>query len=89
VPRQLADDYRAASLGERDRAMLDYVFKLTKTPWIVEGADVESLRAADFSDAGILDIVLVAGYYAYVNRLAQGLGVPLEDFWDEEPSGDA
>lgn len=47
-------------------------------------ADVQALRAAGFSDVGILDIVQVVGYYAYVNRLADGLGVELEPFWDDE-----
>ncbi len=35
-------------------------------------------------DAAILDVNQVTGYYAYVNRLADGLGVELEDFWGEE-----
>ena len=63
--------------------MLDYVVKLTKEPWNMVKADVQSLRDAGFSDEGILDIVQVAGYYAYVNRLADGLGVELESNSDE------
>ena len=43
--------------------------------------DVIALRSAGFSDAAILDINQVTGYYAYVNRLADGLGVDLEPFW--------
>ena len=46
-------------------------------------ADVQELRDAGFSNAGILDIVHVTGYYSYVNRLADGLGVELEAFWEE------
>jgi len=46
-------------------------------------ADVQALRESGFSDVAILDIVQVAGYYAYVNRLADGLGVELESIWDE------
>lgn len=68
--------------------MLDYAVKLTREPWCIVEPDVAALRTAGFTDAAILDIVLVAGYYAFVNRLAQGLGVPLEAFWNEE-SGDA
>ena len=49
----------------------------------MEEADVQELRNAGFSNAGILDIVQVTGYYAYVNRLADGLGVELEAFWKE------
>ena len=59
--------------------MLDYVVKLTRTPWDMEPADVEALRAAGFDDTSILDINQVAGYFAFVNRLADGLGVELED----------
>ena len=63
--------------------MLDYVVKLNKEPWNMLKADVQSLRNAGFSDEGILDIVQVAGYYAYANRLADGLGVELESNNDE------
>ena len=48
-------------------------------------ADIIALREAGFSDSAILDINQVTGYYAYVNRLADGLGVELEDFWRELP----
>ena len=63
--------------------MLDYVVKLTKEPCSVVEADVKALRESGFSDVAILDIVQVAGFYAYVNRLADGLGVELESIWEE------
>lgn len=63
--------------------MLTYAVKLTLTPWNMVKTDVIALRHAGFSDADILDINQVTGYYAYVNRLADGLGVELEDFWGE------
>ncbi len=64
--------------------MLDYAVKLTREPWAMVEADVKALRAAGWSDAAILDVNQVTGYYAFVNRLADGLGVELEEFWDEE-----
>ena len=64
--------------------MLDYAAKLTREPWSMVEADVQSLRESGFSDVAILDIVQVAGYYVYVNRLADGLGVKLESIWDEK-----
>ena len=63
--------------------MLGYAVKLSLEPWNMEEADVQELRDAGFSNTGILDIVHVTGYYAYVNRLADGLGVDLEAFWEE------
>lgn len=58
--------------------MLTYAAKLTKTPAEMTGADVERLRAAGFSDAAILDICQVTAYFAFVNRIADGLGIELE-----------
>ncbi|MCA1670235.1 MAG: hypothetical protein LC793_23190 [Thermomicrobia bacterium] len=45
--------------------------------------DVAALKVAGFTEPDILDINQITGYFAYVNRLADGLGVPLEGFWDE------
>jgi uncharacterized peroxidase-related enzyme len=82
--RQLKKDFRRADLSTADRAMLEYAEKLALAPGDCIREDVETLRAAGFGDAEILDIVQVVGYYAYVNRMANGLGVELEDYWDAE-----
>ena len=58
--------------------MLTYVEKLTRTPGEMTASDVYSLRTGGFTDRDILDIATVAAYYAYVNRIADGLGVQLE-----------
>jgi uncharacterized protein YciW len=50
-------------------------------PWQVIELDATALRKNGFSDTDILDINQITGYYAYLNRLAAGLGVELEDFW--------
>ena len=63
--------------------MLGYAGKLSLEPWNMGEADVQGLRDAGFSNPGILDIAHVTGYYAYVNRLADGLCVDLESFWKE------
>lgn len=78
---QLKEDYTRASLGAADRAMLDYAAKLAQTPQAITSDDVEALRRAGFSDRAILDIAQVTAYFAFVTRLADGLGVSLEN-WD-------
>lgn len=80
----LVEDYRSAPLTAPDRAMLDYVAKLTREPWTMTEADVRSLRDAGFDDTAVLDICQVAAYYAFVNRLADGLGVELEPYWEDD-----
>lgn len=69
---------QALSLDDRRKAMLTYALKLTRTPADMTEADVEALRANDFSDLDILHIAETTAYYAYVNRLADGLGVAVE-----------
>lgn len=63
--------------------MLAYAEKLTVTPWEMTLQDVTNLKAVGFAEQDILDINQITGYFAYVNRLADGLGVPLEEFWGE------
>ena len=58
--------------------MLTFAIKLTTAPGAMGDADVEALRLAGFSDRDILDIVEVVGYYAYANRIADGLGIETE-----------
>jgi len=63
--------------------MLDYAVKLTLQPAAVTPSDVDLLRATGFSEAAILDICQITAYYAFANRIADGLGVELEDYWNE------
>jgi alkylhydroperoxidase family enzyme len=58
--------------------MLDYAVKLTHEPWSITRDDIDRLRAAGFDDRGIHDICAVIAYYAFVNRIADGLGVEVE-----------
>ena len=55
--------------------MLDYAAKLTRTPADMEQADVETLRTHGFDDQAILQINLIASFFNYINRVADGLGV--------------
>ena len=71
-------DYRSAGLDDRRSAMLDYAVQLTVAPGSIKRGDVDKLRATMFTDTDILNIAEVVGYYAYVNRIASGLGVQLE-----------
>lgn len=75
----LINDYATASINDADRAMLSYVDKLTRTPSDMSKNDVTELSKAGFHNAAILDICQVAAYYAFVNRLADGLGIELEN----------
>ena len=68
-------DYTRAPLDDRDRAMLDYAAKVTREPWKVTPGDLDRLRRAGFDDRAILQINLIASWFNYINRVADGLGV--------------
>ena len=62
--------------------MLNYAAKLTDRPADIFAKDIDQLRDVGFKDRAILDINQIVAYFAYVNRIADGLGVDLEDFWN-------
>lgn len=74
-------NWRTAGLSDARVAMLDYAVKLTLRPGAMVREDVESLRSVGFSDRDVLDIVEVTAYYAYANRIADGLGIDVEDWY--------
>jgi uncharacterized peroxidase-related enzyme len=66
----VAQNWRAAPLDARQKAMLAFSVKLTNTPKDMEEADRAALRDAGFNDADIWDIASVAAFYNMSNRVA-------------------
>jgi uncharacterized peroxidase-related enzyme len=73
-------DYPTAGLSERRLEMLRFAEKLTRSPGRMERSDVDRLRQVGFTDLDVLHICDVTAYYAYANRIADGLGIPLEEW---------
>jgi uncharacterized peroxidase-related enzyme len=71
----LREDYRTAPITEAEKVMLDYVVQLTKDAVKITPENHVKLRAAGFDDTGILQITLIASWFNYINRVADGLGV--------------
>lgn len=71
-------DACTAPLGPADRALVEHARRLTLSPAAPSAEGVAALRAAGFDDAAILAATEVIGYFNYVNRMAEGLGVELE-----------
>lgn len=71
-------DWRHAPLPNPERALVAFAEKLTRTPAAMRREDVEALQAAGWTEGQISDAVQVIGYFNYINRIADGLGVDLE-----------
>jgi uncharacterized peroxidase-related enzyme len=72
------EDYRKAGLTPREVALLDYAVKLTKQPSEVRRDDLDSLRSFGFNDEQLVDAVQCIGYFNFINRVLDGLGVDPE-----------
>ena len=62
-------------LSEPEIAMLTYVEKLTLKPYTITPEDLDALRNVGFDDTGITQINLIASWFNYINRVADGLGI--------------
>jgi uncharacterized peroxidase-related enzyme len=72
---RLAVNYRHVELDPRDRALLDFAVKLTKTPDACGESDLIELRAVGYTDEDILHIVEVTAIFNYNVRLATATGL--------------
>ena len=72
-------DWRAAPLDPTDRALCELATKLTLRQQEMSPSDLEALRELGCDDRAIHDAVQVIGYFNYVTRVADGLGVDAED----------
>ncbi|WP_224815398.1 peroxidase-related enzyme [Hasllibacter sp. MH4015] len=66
----LVMNYRVAELPERQRAMLDFAWKLTTAPWEVDAPDREKLHEAGLTQEEIFDLSDVVGFFNMSNRFA-------------------
>jgi alkylhydroperoxidase family enzyme len=65
-------------LSPADRAMLDFVGKITVDATSIGPDDHGKLRDQGFDDRAILQITLIASWFNYINRVADALGVGRE-----------
>lgn len=90
--RALVDALRSgnepAGLTDADHAMIRYAEELTLHPGQDHGVSVEALKLTGVSEEAILHITLVVGYFNFVNRIANGLGVELEHYWGPDGYSD-
>ena len=59
--------------------------KLTLAPGEVDVTDLIPLRESGFDDDALTIAVQVIGYFNYINRIADGLGVDAESWMEPAP----
>jgi uncharacterized peroxidase-related enzyme len=76
---QVAEDWRSLDLPTNEQAMLEYVEKITLTATNITKEDLDGLRSVGWIDREILDIALISAYYCLRCRMADSLGVELDE----------
>jgi len=74
----LHSDWRNAGLSPREQALAEFAERLTKAPGRMSADHLNDLRAQGLDDRALHDAVQVVGYFNYINRVADGLGLELE-----------
>ena len=68
-------DLDAAELSPKDRALLDYVQKVTEAAYKTTHADVQGLRDHGWTDPQIAEAVYITAMFAFFNRVADAFGI--------------
>ena len=75
----IVDDWKTAGLSDADLALCEFSSKLTKEQFKMMPEDLEHLRGHGFNDRAIHDTCQVVGYFNYITRIADGLGIDPEE----------
>ena len=76
----IAKDWKKANLSERHQALCHFAEKVSEAPKQIKIEDLFSLKQTGYSDRAIHDAVQIIGYFNYINRIADSLGVEPETF---------
>lgn len=86
VVHLIASNWREAPLKKADLALCAFAEKLTNKPEEMSQSDVAQLHAHGFDDRAVHDATQIIGYFNYINRVADGLGIDDETFtrpWED------
>lgn len=65
-----------AELSPAERALLDYVAKVTEAAYRTTPEDVQKLRDHGWTEPQIAEAVYITAMFAFFNRVADAFGVP-------------
>ena len=71
-------DFRNAGLPPRVTALLEFVETVTLAPWEIDGGHWRDLRELGWSDSELAHAALGSAHFNYLNRVADGVGIPFE-----------
>ncbi len=82
IADQIATNYRKADISARQRAMLDFAVKVSRSAQEVSEQDIENLMKQGFTEEDVWDIGSISALFALSNRIANMAGIrPNDEFY--------
>jgi uncharacterized peroxidase-related enzyme len=69
-------------IDEATRALLQFSRKMTRESYKIHDADIQTLRDRGLSDPAILEGMHVIALFNYMDRMADAMGTPVDNFQD-------
>ena len=70
IADQIATNYRKADITRRQKAMLDFALKVSRSSHKISKTDIEDMQRQGFSNDDIWDIGAISALFALSNRMA-------------------
>lgn len=81
--RAILVNFREAGLDNKEMAMMEFAQKIIYHANKITKADVDKLRAVDFSDVEIVDITLTATMRSFASKTFDALGAPPDAIYED------
>jgi len=82
IADQIATNYRKADITPRQRAMLDFAMKVSRSAEEVSESDFAALAKHGFSNDDVWDIAAISAFFALSNRMANVTAMrPNDEFY--------
>lgn len=69
-----------AELSQAERALLEYVKKVTEAAYRTTPEDVQTLREHGWTEPQIAEAVYITAMFAFFNRVADAFGIPSQGY---------
>jgi alkylhydroperoxidase family enzyme len=69
-----------AELNPAERALLEYVAKVTEAAYRTTAEDVQRLRDHGWTEPQIAEAVYITAMFAFFNRVADAFGIPPQNY---------
>ena len=73
-------DLAGAGLSDAERALLEYVSKVTEAAYRTTHEDVQKLRDLGWTEPQIAEAVYITAMFAFFNRVADAFGIEPQNY---------